>query len=655
MARTIQYFIILILVSTLLPSALAQSKPDTVEQDVVIVIPSNTKLTPGHYYQVKIDILGKTVAAQIKVPDVQPTPKPDTPPGMATPSKSLQQPASGATSSPRKPEPLNGTPSESSPPTVLKSDWIKIALAAVVPIILIALLGWVYLKIIRPRKQLQPYREALNYLYKKRYDEALRLLTEVESKLPDRLRRDARFFSAFANLQLNNTQEAEYILNALYRENSKEPNSAYLLAYIRVKGNRYNEAEPVLERMEANKQLDFHHARKLLGIVKFHRALTAFKDGRVDAAGELFEKVQALGDFAGQIPEDLRNRQVVLGTKALFEKDLVEASKQFESLQNAASKSSVSEKQRDALLATAKIGLALVKWLEDDFDGSIIEGLLVEAAKLLDPKGPIELPWPVDTTGKDVVEKLKDLDAETEQPAEKKEINHFLRGIHFLRGMAILRSWGKMDGEAAHKAITTQYESSLARFACSRARDEEFSDVILVVGLLMYYLHKPGSERSQGVDLLQQAQKFGMRDPNAMEIINNRERIERANADAVDKYLQVLDKYLHDDTVRKDIRLALMERLAKYKKIQSWEKCPDLVQARSVEPTLAEVRNRSEILRDRIDQILSSRSGAEEVDRIKKLSDDIALHGQKLYEQAKVIEKEESELLAETGNQLFKD
>ena len=114
--------------------------------------------------------------------------------------------------------------------------------------------------------------------------------------------------------------------------------------------------------------------------------------------------------------------------------------------------------------------------------------------------------------------------------------------------------------EAPHAAIETQLKAILARLAYARAQDAQFSDVFLVAGLLIYYLHKPGPERGLGVDFLQKAQKLGMRDPDDMEIVNNRERVERANADAVDKYLQMLDNYLSDDTVRQEVRQALLKR-----------------------------------------------------------------------------------------------
>jgi tetratricopeptide (TPR) repeat protein len=649
MARKIQcsFKFLILLISLSLP-AYAQPNSTFVEQNAYIVLPDNSKLVPGSY-TADIKVSGKTINAQINITSGQSTVVLN---GEAASSLTDTTKTPDFTKKPH--QSFQNLPDKLIALSHYASEWYGIMLAAIVPIIMFTLATWVYFKIILPRKQIKPYKKALGLISNLKYDEALPILTQVESKLPDELRHNARFFIAFANMQLKNFQEAEHILTALHRESPKNHSASYLLAYIRVVGERYDEAEPVLEKMESNGQIETHHAKKLLGIVKFQRALAALKDRRVIAAGELFEKVQELGDFADQIPADLRNHHIVLGTNALFEQDIPEARKQFESLQKTASKSP--ESQRGKLLASAKLGLALVEWLEDTPGCSTtIETLLVEAAKLLDLDGPTELPWPADAEPKDISQKLKDLDVEINLPEDKKGVNHLLRDIHFLRGIAVLRSWRQMEGEAAHHAITTQYESSLTRFACSRARDEEFSDVFLVVGLLMYYLHKPGPERGKGIDLLQQSQKQGMRDPDAMEIINNRERIERANADAVDKYLQILDHYLSDNTVRKEVRIALMARLSKFKRIQSWEERPDLALARTVEPTVAEMRNRSEILQTRVDQILASRGESEDVSRVRVLSQVIMQDSQKLFDQAKTIERNESELLAETGNHLFKD
>jgi hypothetical protein len=531
---------------------------------------------------------------------------------------------------------------------------IAIAVAAILPVAVIGIGALMYFRFIVPRRQMRPYREALGLVQEQKYGEALPKITAMEGKLPDKLRRDARFFVAFCHHQLQELQEAEHVLAALHRENPKSAEPAYLLAWLRIQGRRYDEAEPVLEKMESNGQLGFQHARKLLGIVKFHRAITASKEGNVDGAADLFEKVETLGDFAGSIPTDLRNRHVVLGTQALFDKDIVGARKQFESLQEAAGQ--LPDEQRELLLASAKLGLALASWAEDQADFHVsVEDLLVEAAKLLDPDGPLDLPWPDGAAAKSIVERLEELDEIRDQPAEKQDIKRWLRDMHFVRGMAVLRSWSRMDKDAAHDAIAETLEAALVRFAVARALDEDFSDVLLVVGLLKYYVHKPGSERSEGLDLLQAAQKLGMRDPDATEIINNRERIEKANADAVDKYLQMLDKYLLDDTVRSEVRVALMERMARFEKIRSWDSRPDLAGARSVEPTVAEMRNRSEILLARIDEILAAAGRSDDADKLRETVRLLQQDSERLSQQARAIEEMEAELLAVTGNELLRD
>jgi tetratricopeptide (TPR) repeat protein len=520
---------------------------------------------------------------------------------------------------------------------------------------LIGLGAWIYFKVLLPRKEFEPYSEALRLLNEKRYETALPLLTKMEGKLPEGVRREARYFIAFAYHQLNNSTEAQRWLDALYVEDSSDANVAYLLAHIRVAEERYDEAEPVLEKMERNRQLSTHHARKLLGVVKFRRAVAALKEKRIDVAASLFGKVQELGDFADQIPADLRNRHIALGTEALFNKDAALAREKFASLEKAAA--SAPEEQRQGLLATAKLGLALVKWIEEDSDPrAAVESMLVEAARLFDPDGPVELPWPEEETGKDVLERLSLLDAVDGLASEQKDLNRCLRDIHFLRGMAVLKSWSLMDGAKAHDEIQTQFEAALNRFACARSRDDEFSDVPLVVGLLMYYLYKPGPQRGRAVDLLEQSRKLGMHDPDALEIVNNRQRIERANANAVDKYLQVLDQYVNDDTVRREVRSSLLERLSKYKRIQDWGGSrPPVSQSRNVEPTVAEVRHRSELLLVRVGQILSARGDSAEGSHMQALSQNILRESEGLLAQVAAIEEQESELLVLTGTHLLKE
>ena len=299
MARKIQLAFVLILLLAIPFVAIAQAPPCSPEDGIAITLDSGAVLPPGSY-RIVVELDGEQVAAVVNVSCVS-----EAPTGADNNvAIELTAPAGDTAGSPQITD--NPTPAENT----TNSETLNIVLAALIPIILIAAGAAVYYKIIRPRKQIEPYHNALQRLQEEDYKSALPLLTSIESKLENEQRQEARFFIAFTNFQLKNITDAEHQLKALCRENPKNASIAYLLAYLLVHKKQYDEAESILERMEANKQLSLHHARKLLGIVKFRRGLTALQEGRLDAAGILFEKVQNLGDFAEQIPADLRNRHV---------------------------------------------------------------------------------------------------------------------------------------------------------------------------------------------------------------------------------------------------------------------------------------------------------------------------------------------------------
>ena len=109
------------------------------------------------------------------------------------------------------------------------------------------------------------------------------------------------------------------------------------------------------------------------------------------------------------------------------------------------------------------------------------------------------------------------------------------------------------------------------------------------------------------------------------------------------------------DKDRAEVRRSLLERLGRYRKVLTLGQRVNIASMRRVEPTVAEMRNRSEILRVRVEQIIAEQENTDEVRKVRQLSETITNDGQKLYEQAMTIEKNESELLALTGTQLFKD
>lgn len=645
----------LALIALLLSSSAALAQVAPLEKLVTLILPAGSELSAG-VYDVVISLPdGQRVEAQVRLPEspAGAAPASAAQPGAAQPGA----PASGEAAQPAAQDSSGAAgqapaPTQAVPAPAAQSNTVMIVLAALIPTALIGAGLLLYFKVIQPRRNLAPYLEAVASLKNQQYDQALPVLSKVEGRLPDAQRKQARFFIAFAQFRQGQYPDAIRTLKALHREEPGDAAAAYFLAYCLLKesGND-QEAEKVLEEMEKSGQLSYRDARKLLGQVKFRRALAALKDGRVDAAEDLFEKVVQLGDYAGKVPADLRNRQITVGTQALFDKNVAEARAHFQRVLEAGAGGQPPEAH---LLASACLGLALANWIEGS-GWEELESLCVKAIQALDPKASLELTWPEELTVKDLLEQLKDLErGENGRHPEARRVARFLRDVHFLRAMAVLKAWGNIPGKEANQLAPAMLERILKRLACARQQDESFSDAYLVAGLLLFYLFE-GEQRERGVELLQIAQKQGMRQPDALEIINNRNKLREANASAIESYLLLLDRYISNPSVRGEVRQQLLAELRRYQRIQAWEKAHDFSRLQSLEPTLNDIRDRSEMLIARVDQILSAGAQARPVDQIRRLRAQLQEGGQRLVSQAQEIEKDEASLMLEIGSQLLKE
>jgi hypothetical protein len=400
--------------------------------------------------------------------------------------------------------------------------------------------------------------------------------------------------------------------------------------------------------------------------VKFARAMAAYRNGAIDQAAGLFAQVQQLGHFADKIPVDLRDRHVALGAKALFDRDAAAAREQFQALEKAAT--SLSGDARRLMLAKAKVGLALTAWIGADAADAekVIETNLAAAVQILKPDEPMDLPWPVKTATSKMTaaDRLEELDrvvtaaSDAKQPApetfDAKRLRLTLRDIHFLRGIAVLRGWKQLDRETAQKEVPTRYKNALGRLACAHFHDEEFSHVYLVAGLLMYYLRTDVADRLRGIDLLDRARKIDMHEPETIEILHARDKIDESNPDARTRFMDVLDKYVNDETVRLQVRQELLTHLSRYRRFSGVEKRPDLSGARTLPPTVEEVRNRSELLRMRVTEIIQS-GDAGDAKQLQLMTASVDEESQRLWVQAQTVESKQAELLTATGDHLFKD
>ncbi|WP_054051250.1 tetratricopeptide repeat protein [Alloactinosynnema sp. L-07] len=603
------------------------ASPAAADDPPTIILPSDAAL-PAGTYRATVDGPNGPVVATVSVPA----------PAGGSPSAS----PSGTTGTPAAGTPAGENPNaREEAPTESSSGFLPVLLAVLATALLIGGTVLVRRKIVEPGRQRSALKAAVALIGVGDYRAAIPALSAVETKLSDRLRVQAGFFTAFALVQIGEVDEASLRLAGLNRANPSHPEIAYLLAHLRVERREYDAAEPVLAPLRGRFT---DRARKLYGVVQYHRGLEALRDGRVDAAAQLFQEVETLGDFRDHLPDDLRNRHVALGARALFDKDVVGARKHFEDLERAAP--SLPDDEREQMLALADVGTALAAWIENrPGAGARIDALLTTAVARLDPDGATALPWP-DTDPVTVADRLAAMQ-EAGTDGELSDLDRVLRDLHFLRGMALLRDW-------AGKPTKSKLTEAVERFACARERDPDFSDTYLVVGLLRYYLADSDAERAVAATVLARAQLLGARDPEVLRVLNRQARITRAGRDAVDAYLQVLDQYVADGSIREQVRADVVRRLSRFRRVRDWDGRPELVEVRAAPPTVAEMNDRSELLRVRVSQLLAAPGSADLVEA-HELVRNLEADSKRLAEHARSVEQKEANLLVIVGDRLLVD
>jgi hypothetical protein len=427
-------------------------------------------------------------------------------------------------------------------------------------------------------------------------------------------------------------------LAALHREEPDDPAVAYLLAYLRVQRGDVDGAEPVLAALARRNLLAVGQARRLYGVVLFQQATQAVSDGRIDDAADLFDRVEQLGDFRDRVPVDLRSRHTVIGARALLDRDLPTARRQFEDLAGAAG--------NNELMVSAKLGLALTAWLEaEPGSGRRVVVLLTECLRVLYPKGPLRLDWPGPPSD-DVAGQLAELTAVGELPAAHRELRQTLRDIYLLRALASVRMWteGDVDPATAEKFVA----ACAQRFACAVRMDRQFADPYLVVGMLRYRLGAGTAERHRAIAELRAAQTLGVRQPELLRILRDHEDRERFR----DQDYTTLLHRLAGPGVGPPTPETARRYDARFGRIPNRDHPADGV-ASGGAPTVTELSERAELLTAKLVNL--HHALGPDADAAAELARRLAQDNAALAERARAIEEGEAALLALIGARLLSE
>jgi len=98
------------------------------------------------------------------------------------------------------------------------------------------------------------------------------------------------------------------------------------------------------------------------------------------------------------------------------------------------------------MLASSDIGLALGRVVENTPQSTAdVDGLLVSAARRLDPDGQTDLEWTFEPEEGTVTERLAALASRRDRESDLQELDLTLRNTHFLRAAAVLREWARAE------------------------------------------------------------------------------------------------------------------------------------------------------------------------------------------------------------------
>ena len=186
--------------------------------------------------------------------------------------------------------------------------------------------------------------------------------------------------------------------------------------------------------------------------------------------------------------------------------------------------------------------------------------------------------------------------------------------------------------------------------------DPEMGDAQLLEGLITYYLAANEAQRREGFGLIEESTKHDVNLPQILSLCDREKRMADLNERSRDRFYQVLEAYLHDNQVKPEHRDWLREKLRGFSRFEALG--PNIViDSRDAAPTTNDLRSRGALISSRVASVVKTHFSidSENVESLNQLVEQLNSAGQNLEQEAKRLEKVEREVLASTGEFLFKE
>jgi tetratricopeptide (TPR) repeat protein len=587
------------------------------------------------------------------------------------PPRSLDAPAPAPAAAPAaQPAPAPPAPPAAKPTVPL---WVGIGGGAFIAALALAS----YQFIVAPRKRRRSFLAALELLANDSPN-----LNDAERLLSDALisgmgRKDvaaARFALAYVRARLNRYAEAAAVLADL-KPNDRDRESVYLELWLHSKLKAHERVEAIY-RDYAELLDDLRDTRLLVGIAYLERARLFWASKQISSAVEYFKKLRDLGvrELEDEIPEHIDDHQVVLGIAALFEKNFEQAGKHFRGAVEAAGvagKSAVAGRLGELLCQWRATGIPQIDEPLGELTGEmaavnpagaprgkaacphcgheyqVANSMADRRAQCKNCRRAFRLPNPL----KPLTEDAEDADL----LLSEEEL--LLRNVLLWHAASLLFAWRGLTEREGLPA--EEFETLCQRLEAARHVDPDFADAQLMQGLIAYFFAPDEEARTEAVKGLERAIELGVSLPEVLNLVEREKRLEQYRADSLARFFAHVQDYLGNRSVPEELRQELHLRLSRYQRFREIPPIDPGQQDEEAAPSLSDLRNRSQVLRDRVQRVqrrlLQDAPDGTEVQAIDDLVGDLEKNTQELVESAKRVEDVELDLMASTSEFLLKE
>jgi hypothetical protein len=395
----------------------------------------------------------------------------------------------------------------------------------------------------------------------------------------------------------------------------------------------------------------------------------------INGAIHYFDLVRKLEVLADEIPTQLDDHEVVMGTVALFEKDHDGAVKHFTAAVTAA-------QERGKATTSGRLGLLLCQWRKEEWAG--IDQSLGEVLQEMRPQGVeadqseeiLETACP--HCGKayhvrsDYLEKKVQCKGcrrrFTVQQREKKEEQEvgddqllsedelLLRNARLWHCLTRIVHWLSFKPKSG--LPEAEYELLHQRLRLVQRLDKEFGDPFLIGGLVDYYFAANEQQRTAGRRQLEQAVERDVHLPEVLQLLDRIHKLAQLAEGSLGYFHEVAKKYATDPEVDPGLRRRFVENMNRRAKFSELGAIESLPSDQAAAPSLVALQGRVKILQNRVSNIVRSRlqDAEQEIrDEITRKLEEVRKRNHELEENAAAVQKSEFGLMESTGEFLFSD